>query len=55
MWALVEIFVNMDMAQLSALVADDVLLTFKAQPWSTATERPGELSFCGLEFLSHSR
>ena len=44
MWPLVELFANMDMAQLSALVADQVLATFEAQQWSSAAELPGELS-----------
>jgi hypothetical protein len=46
MWPLLELFANMDMAQLSSLVSDDVLGVFRAQPWNNASEIPGELS-CG--------
>jgi hypothetical protein len=45
LWQLVEIYANMDMAQLSVLVTDDILAEFDAQPWSSA-DRPGDLSSC---------
>lgn len=34
----------MDLAQLSSLLADDILEVLKAEPWSNATELPGELT-----------
>jgi hypothetical protein len=44
-----ELFANMDLAQLSALVVDDVLEELKADPWSTPSERPGKLSLRALD------
>jgi hypothetical protein len=44
LWPLVELFTNLDMAQLSAFVADGSLELLKPEPWSSAIELPGELS-----------
>jgi hypothetical protein len=45
----VELFANMDLAQLSAIVADGVLEELKADPWSTPSEKPGKLSLRALD------
>ena len=45
-WNLVEIFVNMDLAQLSALalLENDVLASLEASPWKGPADFPGDLS-----------
>lgn len=44
-WSLMEIFVNMDLAQMNELNADNAITAFAAEHWSTPVERPGDVSF----------
>ena len=44
LWALVELYTNMDIALLSDLMADVVLSTFQALEWSNPADHPGNLS-----------
>ncbi|KAI0962288.1 hypothetical protein AcV7_001167 [Taiwanofungus camphoratus] len=44
-WSLLELFANMDLAQLSELNVDAVLTACKAEFWSSPVERPGDVSF----------
>ncbi|GLB39769.1 putative ubiquitin carboxyl-terminal hydrolase [Lyophyllum shimeji] len=43
-WNLVELFTNLDLAQLSSLVDKDVLPALQVRPWDGAAESLGELS-----------
>jgi len=43
-WNLVELFTNLDLAQLSSLVDKDVLPALQAGPWDGAAETLGDLS-----------
>jgi len=43
MWKLVELFTNLDLAQLSGIVDNDVVLAFDPGPWD-GTASPGELT-----------
>jgi hypothetical protein len=45
MWHVVELFANLDLAQLSAIVPNQMLETFGA-PWNNAAESPGEQTSC---------
>ncbi|KAF8888788.1 hypothetical protein BD779DRAFT_1522582 [Infundibulicybe gibba] len=44
LWNLVEIFVNMDLAQLSAIVDKDYLLSLEPKPYTSVAESVGDLS-----------
>lgn len=49
-WSLMEIFVNMDLAQMNELNADNAITAFAAEHWSTPVERPGDVSFRALRY-----
>jgi len=54
LWALVEIYTNMEVAIIAELSADVVLKTFNAQEWNNPADHPGNLtrgqSFCRMMF-----
>ncbi|EGN92156.1 hypothetical protein SERLA73DRAFT_117693 [Serpula lacrymans var. lacrymans S7.3] len=51
LWLLLEIFVHMDLAQLSDLNIDSSLGAFEAEPWLSLAERPGDLSNSAPRFF----
>ena len=44
MWPIVELFANMDLAQLSSIVPDPMLEAIGVRPWNNASENLGELA-----------
>jgi hypothetical protein len=44
MWPVVELFANMDLAQLSSIVPDPMLVTFRVRPWNNTSEPLGDLA-----------
>ena len=44
MWKLVELFTNLDLAQLSGIVDNDVVLAFNPGPWDGTTASLGEVT-----------
>ncbi|OCH87159.1 hypothetical protein OBBRIDRAFT_827877 [Obba rivulosa] len=44
-WSMLEIFANMDLAQLSELNVDAAIAAFAPDHWSVPVERPGDISF----------
>ena len=44
-WSLLEIFVNMDIARISELSADQCLKAFDPVPWNMGVDRPGDISY----------
>lgn len=44
MWKLVELFTNLDLAQLSTIVDNDVILAFEPQPWDGTTGSLAEIT-----------
>ena len=51
MWPVVELFANLDLAQLSAIVPDPMLETYEARPWNNSADSPGELAAGGYMLL----
>ena len=38
MWPIVELFTNLDLAQLSAIVPDPMLETYESRPWINSAD-----------------
>ncbi|KAI0329993.1 hypothetical protein GY45DRAFT_1412263 [Cubamyces sp. BRFM 1775] len=51
-WALLELFANMDLARMSELSVDTLMNAFMAQRWENPAERPGDASFRFYEKLA---
>ncbi|EMD37136.1 hypothetical protein CERSUDRAFT_65841 [Gelatoporia subvermispora B] len=45
LWSMLEIFANMDLAQLSELNVDAAIAAFGPDHWNSPVERPGDVSF----------
>ena len=53
MWPVVELFANLDLAQLSSIVPDPMLETYEARPWNNSAESPGELASSAYMLLCY--